>query len=86
MRSDFDLCLRVTIDRHHDAGAGVLSYDLASFYAESGDKDKAFPTINQSIDNQDYFAVFLKVDPILNPLHDDPRYQEALKKLGLVGS
>ena len=69
-----------------DAGAAdVLSYDRACFYAESGDKDKAFATINQAIDNHDYFVNFLMVEPILKPLHEDPRFKETLKKLGLGG-
>lgn len=58
-------------------------YDLATFHAELGDKDNAFAELNQSIDEHEYFIGFMKVDPFMNPLRDDPRFREVLKKAGL---
>ena len=31
----------------------------------------------------DYFLVRLKVEPFFDPLHDDPRFKEMLKRLNL---
>jgi len=58
-------------------------YDLATFYAELGEKDKAFAKLNQSIEDSEQYMGFMKIDPFLKPLHDDPRFSEALKKAGL---
>jgi eukaryotic-like serine/threonine-protein kinase len=58
-------------------------YDLATFYAELGDKDNAFAKLNQSIDDHEQFIGFMKVDPFMNPLRADPRFVEVMKKAGL---
>jgi TolB-like protein/Tfp pilus assembly protein PilF len=58
-------------------------YDLATFYAELADKDRAFAKLNQAIEENDQYIGFMKVDPFMRPLHDDPRYREMLKKAGL---
>lgn len=58
-------------------------YDLATFYAEFGDKDNAFAKLNQSIDDHEQFIGFMKVDPFMNPLRADPRFLEVMKKAGL---
>lgn len=62
--------------------AQFYPYDLATFYAELGDKDHAFAKLNQAIEEQDQYIGFMKVDPFMQPLHDDPRYSEMLKKAG----
>ncbi|PWT88213.1 MAG: hypothetical protein C5B55_13480 [Blastocatellia bacterium] len=61
----------------------MMQYDIASFYAELGDKDKAFAKVAQSIDDNEQYCGFLKTDPFMKPLRDDPRFVEMLKKLGL---
>ena len=58
-------------------------YDLATFYAELGDKDNAFAKLNQSVDDHEQFIGFMKVDPFMNPLRGDPRFAEVMKKAGL---
>ena len=58
-------------------------YDLATYYAELGDKDRAFQKLNQAIEEHDQYIGFMKVDPFMRPLHDDPRYKEMLRKAGL---
>jgi TolB-like protein/Tfp pilus assembly protein PilF len=58
-------------------------YDLATFYAELGDKENAFARLNQSYEDHEYFIGFMKVDPFLNSLHDDPRFPQILAKAGL---
>jgi tetratricopeptide (TPR) repeat protein len=60
----------------------IPPYHLATFYAELGDKDHAFASLNEAIDKNDQFIGFMKIDPFLKPLHDDPRFQQLLKKVG----
>ena len=58
-------------------------YDIATFYAELGDKENAFARLNQSLDDHEYFIGFMTVDPFLNSLRDDPRFREIMAKAGL---
>jgi hypothetical protein len=55
---------------------------LATFEAELGEKDKAFALLNESHEKRDQFFSFVRIDPLMNPLRDDPRFQELLKKVG----
>ncbi len=58
-------------------------YDLATFYAELGDKENAFARLNQALEDHEQFIGFMKLDTFLNPLRDDPRFLEIIKKAGL---
>jgi serine/threonine protein kinase/tetratricopeptide (TPR) repeat protein len=57
-------------------------YNLAVFYVEAGDKDRAFAALNEAVDKCDQFIGFIKVDPDMQPLHGDPRFQPLLKRIG----
>jgi TolB-like protein/Tfp pilus assembly protein PilF len=59
------------------------SYNIATYYAELGNNERAFESINQAIENSDQGVGFMKIEPILKPLHDDPRFKALLKKAGL---
>ncbi len=50
---------------------------------ELGEKDKAFAELNKSYENREYFMILLKVDPRLDPLRSDPRFQDLLRRVGL---
>lgn len=58
-------------------------YDLATFYAELGDKENAFARLNQSLEDHEYFIGFMTIDPFMNSLRDDTRFVEITKKVGL---
>jgi TolB-like protein/Tfp pilus assembly protein PilF len=58
------------------------AYVVAAFHAALGEKDKAFAELNKSYENREYFMTLLKVDPRLDPLRDDPRFKELVKKVG----
>ena len=61
----------------------VISYWIASIYAALGDKDKAFAELENSFAERDFYLHRLKVDPFWDPLRDDPRFKEMLKRLNL---
>jgi len=61
----------------------VVSYWIASIYAALGDKDKAFAELNNSLTDHDFYLHRLKVDAFWDPLRDDPRFNELLKRLNL---
>jgi eukaryotic-like serine/threonine-protein kinase len=60
----------------------LYPYFVATFFAELGEKDKAFATLNEAIETKDQHTGQMKVDPYMDPLRDDPRFQEVLKKAG----
>jgi len=56
---------------------------LAAFHAALGEKDKAFAELNKSYENREIFMVILKVEPRLDPLREDPRFDDLVKRVGL---
>ena len=61
----------------------VQPYLIASIYTSLGDKDKAFAELEKAADDRDCYLLRLKVDPFLDPLRDDPRYKDLLKRMNL---
>lgn len=55
---------------------------LALVYLALDDQDKAFQLLEKSIDEGELSMSSLQVDPKLDPLRTDPRYQELVKKMG----
>ena len=46
-----------------------------------GDKDQAFAWLGKAYQERDGFLVWLKVDPSLDSLRSDPRFQALLRKM-----
>ncbi len=57
-------------------------HNAAAFHATLGEKDKAFAELNKAYEKRQYYIALLKVDPRLDPLRDDPRLQELLRRVG----
>jgi TolB-like protein/Tfp pilus assembly protein PilF len=62
----------------------VTNYWVAVIYATLGDKDAAFAELEKAYQAHDWFLHQLKVDPFLDPLRDDPRFQDLLRRVGLM--
>jgi tetratricopeptide (TPR) repeat protein len=60
----------------------LYPYFVAGFFAELGEKDKAFALLNEALETKDQHTAWMKVDPYMDPLRDDPRFQEVLKRAG----
>lgn len=56
--------------------ATLTPYNVATFHAELGERDKAFVELNKSYQNREAILGLLKVDPRFDSLHDDPRFQD----------
>jgi len=57
-------------------------YIRASHYTLLGEKDKAIAELEKAYKDRSSFILILKLDPRLDALRDDPRFQELLKKVG----
>jgi TolB-like protein/Tfp pilus assembly protein PilF len=64
----------------------VRPYYVASVYAALGDKNKAFAELERSFAEKDCYLGRLTVDPFMDPLRDDPRFKDLLKRMNLPNS
>ena len=61
----------------------VSHYWEATIYLALGEKDKAFAELEKAFEARDWFLQRLKVDPFLDPLRDDRRFGDLVKRIGL---
>ena len=59
-------------------------FHLASVYGDLGEKDKAFELLRQACDLHDDRLLWIKVDPRLDSLRSDTRFNELLQKMNLA--
>ena len=62
--------------------SGIGRYEIALVYAGLRDTNKAFEWLERSFENRDKGLTYLKIDPCLDPLRADPRFQELIKRVG----
>lgn len=62
---------------------GVGRYEIALIYAGLGEKQEAFQWLEESYRARDVGLVYLKIDPCLDPLRSDPRFDDLLRRVGL---
>jgi tetratricopeptide (TPR) repeat protein len=60
-----------------------LDWNLALVYAALGDKDKAFGLLTGAYEKHERELLNLRVEPLVDNLRTDPRYDELLKHIGL---
>jgi adenylate cyclase len=60
-----------------------VSWQVATVYAAMGDADNTFAALNRGFEIRDPGLVFIQGNPLLEPFHDDPRYDDLLKRMGL---
>ena len=53
----------------------------AAHHAQAGNKDKAFEYLEKSYQRRELWMANLQVEPMLDPLRDDPRYHELVKRV-----
>jgi tetratricopeptide (TPR) repeat protein len=64
--------------KHHPAKA---PYGLAQVYAALGDKDRAISLLEKAYEERSNRMCLLKVDPALDPLRQDPRFKQLMRKM-----
>jgi tetratricopeptide (TPR) repeat protein len=64
----------------------VAPYFLAIIYAGLGQKDQAFGYLEAAYGTHDGWLGFLKVDPALDPLRSDSRFQDLLRRMNFPSS
>jgi serine/threonine protein kinase/tetratricopeptide (TPR) repeat protein len=59
---------------------------LAVIHIGLGEKDNAFDWIQKAYDDRSAWLVYLKVDPLFDPIRSDPRFTDMLRRVGLAGN
>jgi hypothetical protein len=68
-----------------DEDADGSAYQIAEAHAYRNEADLAFQWMERAYAQHDPGLISMKVDPLLHHLHDDPRWQPFLEKMGLAG-
>ena len=87
-------CLSIVyakLGRHSDAEAALTKFKsamgedhactYAEIYAQWGDRAKALELLDKAVRVSDTALLYLKVDPLLDPLRNEPRYQALVREL-----
>jgi len=57
------------------------SLELATVYAALGDKEQAFALLEEAYDERSASLPFIQCGPDFDPLRDDPRFQDLLRRM-----
>jgi hypothetical protein len=57
---------------------------IASVYTGLGEKDNVFEWLEKSVEEHDATNWCIKVEPIFDDLHSDPRWKKLMEKMGLA--
>jgi hypothetical protein len=60
-------------------------HDVALLHARLGAKDEAFAWLEKAHPNRPFELLFLNVAPEWDGLRADPRFEDLLRRIGLVG-
>ncbi len=60
----------------------VSPTEMAIIYAALGDREKAFALLEKAYTERDFQLTSLKVEPAFDPLREDPRFADLLRRLG----
>jgi len=69
--------------QQHVQENGVGRYEIALVYAGLGKKQEAFKWLDEAYDAHDVGLLYLKIDPCLDPLRSDPRFDNLMRRVGL---
>jgi hypothetical protein len=61
----------------------VPAFYTAALYAGLNDKGRAFEWFQKACDERSNYLIYLKVEPSLDNLRQDPRFQDVLRRIGL---
>jgi tetratricopeptide (TPR) repeat protein len=76
-RSDA-LAIQNTLEREFQ------DYQVARIYVVLGDRERAFAWLEKAIAARDDGVLWIKVDPLLDPLRSDPRFPGLVRRVGLA--
>jgi len=61
----------------------VAPYFFAGIYVGLGENDRAIECLEQSFEEHSHWLIYLHIDPSMDALRDNPRFQDLLRRVGL---
>jgi serine/threonine-protein kinase len=61
----------------------IAPYFFAGIYLGLGENDRAMEYLEKSYEEHSHWLIYLHMDPSLDGLRDDPRFQKLLGRIGL---
>jgi serine/threonine-protein kinase len=61
----------------------VLPTDIAMLYILAGENGRALEWLERGFEERDPYMAYLRGDPVFDPLRDEPRFQDLLRRMGL---
>ena len=61
----------------------ISHYWIGVIFAALGQRDEAFAELEKAFDDRDLFILRLKIDPLMVSLHEDPRFKNMVRRIGL---
>jgi DNA-binding winged helix-turn-helix (wHTH) protein/thioredoxin-like negative regulator of GroEL len=74
---------RLFLERASSQPQAFPAMQLALFYGEAGEMDRAFEHLERAIENHDPALVHLAIAPQWDSLRGDPRFNQCLERMGL---
>ena len=71
------------LEKAASAGTYICPYESAAAYLSIDDKERAISLLDEAVAKRSNCLMFLRNDPRLKILHQDPRYSRLLTKVGL---
>jgi TolB-like protein len=73
--------LQVARDLERQRGErGLFAYEIGVIHAALGDADRAFAWLVRAVQERSGWVAYMRVDPRLDALHDDPRFDDLQPK------
>ena len=67
--------------KHPELALAPGPFNDACLYASVGDKDRAFEYLEKAYNERNHRFAVLQVEPQLDPLHDDPRWADLVRRV-----
>ena len=82
-RRDVATALLQRLESTRRAGGYVSPYDMALVHVALGSHDEAFALLDRAVTDRRWELVNLKVDWMLDPVRNDPRFSALVRRMGL---
>jgi len=66
-----------------DPAVNDIAWNIATVYADLGEHDLAIDWLERAYESRYGFLIYVKVSPQFERLHEEPRFQALLEKMGL---
>jgi len=76
-------CLEKLLTIEKTVNGQNVAFSIASIYAQMDKRDEMFHFLNKSVENKDNSVTYILVYPSFKKYHQDPRFAEIVKKIGL---